>query len=223
VRDQSGRAVRSRGVVLDVSERKRWEERQQLLIHELNHRVKNTLATVQSIANQSLRNAATPDQARGDIEGRLIALSRAHDVLTREGWEGAALREIVGQAIEPFRGRGEGRFAVEGADLRLAPRSALALAMALQELATNAVKYGSLSNETGQVAITWQVDGPSGLLRFVWTESGGPPVRAPSRRGFGSRLIERSLASDLGGRADLQFHPGGVVCSIEAPVQSALG
>ncbi len=222
LRDEAGRAVRSRGVVLDVTERKRWEERQQLLIHELNHRVKNTLATVQSIAAQSLRNAATAEQARGDIEGRLIALSRAHDVLTREGWEGASLREIVMQATEPFRGRAQGRFRIEGADMRLSPHHALALSMALQELATNAVKYGALSNETGKIVIRWAVNG-SPRLSLVWTESGGPPVAAPGRRGFGSRLIERSLASDLGGRADLQFHAGGVVCTIEAPLSPALG
>jgi PAS domain S-box-containing protein len=222
VRDETGRVVRSRGVVLDITERKHWEERQQLLIHELNHRVKNTLSTVQSIAYQSLRNAATPDQARRDIEGRLIALSRAHDVLTREGWEGASLREIVSQAIEPFGGLGEDRFTVEGEDLRLSPQRALALAMALQELATNAVKYGSLSNESGRVTITATIAGAPPLMRLVWAESGGPTVPVPSRRGFGSRLIERSLAADLGGRADLQFRPDGIVCVIEAPVHRAL-
>ncbi|MDQ4136577.1 MAG: PAS domain-containing protein, partial [Pseudomonadota bacterium] len=183
LRDEAGRAVRSRGVVLDVTERKRWEERQQLLIHELNHRVKNTLATVQSIAAQSLRNAATAEQARG---------------------------------------RAQGRFRIEGADLRLSPHHALALSMALQELATNAVKYGALSNETGKIVIRWAVNG-SPRLSLVWTESWGPPVAAPGRRGFGSRLIERSLASDLGGRADLQFHAGGVVCTIEALLSPALG
>jgi PAS domain S-box-containing protein len=222
LRDEAGRALRSRGVVLDVTERKRWEERQQLLIHELNHRVKNTLATVQSIASQSLRSAVTADQARADIESRLLALSRAHDVLTREGWDGASLTEIVTQAVEPFRGRAEGRFRIRGADLRLSPRRALALAMALQELATNAVKYGALSNETGEVAIAWGLHGPQ-LLRLVWTESGGPRVEAPGRRGFGSRLIERSLASDLGGGARLQFHAAGVVCTIEAPFSAETG
>jgi PAS domain S-box-containing protein len=230
VRDESGRVLRSRGVLVDITDRKRWEERQQLLVNELNHRVKNTLATVQSIANQSLRNASTPEQARGDIEGRLIALSRAHDVLTREGWEGASLREIVAQAISPFAGRvasGEsepagGRFVLEGPDLRLTPRTALALAMALQELATNAVKYGALSNETGQVRIIWSVD-ESRCLRLTWSEQGGPPVTPPSRRGFGSRLIERSLSSDLGGEVSLRFEPSGVVCTIEAPVSDSNG
>ncbi|HEV2605448.1 MAG TPA: PAS domain S-box protein [Microvirga sp.] len=213
VRDEAGRVLRSRGVLLDITERKRWEERQQLLVNELNHRVKNTLATVQSIANQSLRNAATPAQARGDIEGRLIALSRAHDVLTREGWEGANLREIVAHAIEPF---GQ-RFVVQGPDLRLLPRMALALAMALQELATNAVKYGALSNETGEVEIAWTADDHRHLA-LTWTERGGPAVAPPNRRGFGSRLIERSLASDLGGTVALRFEPGGVVCTIAAPL-----
>jgi two-component sensor histidine kinase len=151
-------------------------------------------------------------------------------VLTREGWEGASLREIVAQAISPFAGRvasGEsepagGRFVLEGPDLRLTPRTALALAMALQELATNAVKYGALSNETGQVRIIWSVD-ESRCLRLTWSEQGGPPVTPPSRRGFGSRLIERSLSSDLGGEVSLRFEPSGVVCTIEAPVSDSNG
>ncbi len=228
LRDETGEVVRSRGVVLDITDRKRWQERQQLLLHELNHRVKNTLATVQSISSQSLRNSETAEQARIDLEGRLIALSRAHDVLTREGWEGASLREIVGEAIKPFGSEashakaGRGRFVVHGPDLRLPPRVALSLAMAFQELATNAVKYGALSVEGGRVDIKWDVDA-AWHLRLTWREQGGPLVAPPSRWGFGSRLIERSLAAELGGRVNLSFEPDGVVCAIEVGISDALG
>ncbi len=219
LRDEAGRAVRSRGVVLDVTERKRWEERQQLLIHELNHRVKNTLATVQSIAAQTLRSSQTTEQARHAIEERLLALSRVHDVLTRESWEGAGLAEIVAQAMAPYRHDRDDRLRMQGPEVRLSPRMALAIAMALQELATNAVKYGALSNETGTIAITWCLEEEGKRLRLHWREAGGPPVRAPERRGFVTRLIERSLAQDLDGRVEITFAPAGLVCTVDAPLQ----
>jgi PAS domain S-box-containing protein len=209
------------GVLLDISERKRAEERQQLLVNELNHRVKNTLATVQSIASQTLRNAATPEDAQRGFESRLIALSRAHDVLTREKWEGASLYEVVAQALEPYSDRTEDRLHLSGPHVRLAPRTALALAlaMAVQELATNAVKYGALSNAGGEIAIAWTVeDGAPAMLHLRWEESGGPPVEPPARRGFGSRLIERSLAHELEGEVRLSFAPTGLVCTIDAPL-----
>ncbi|MCB8820370.1 sensor histidine kinase [Microvirga rosea] len=201
-------------------QRERAEERQRLLLNELNHRVKNTLATVQFIVAQSLRTAATPGQARESLEGRLIALARAHDVLTREQWEGAELKDIVSQAIEPFQNPDEQRWHVEGPEVRVSPQTALALAMTFQELATNAVKYGALSNATGQVRITWSaVEGsgsPGNRISIRWEENGGPLVRKPTRRGFGSRLLERALAQDLGGEVRLDFVSTGVVCTVEA-------
>jgi PAS domain S-box-containing protein len=207
------------GVLLDISERKRAEERQQLLVNELNHRVKNTLATVQSIASQTLRNAVTPEDAQRAFESRLIALSRAHDVLTREKWEGASLYEVVAQALEPYSDRGEDRLHLSGPHVRLAPRTALALAMAVQELATNAAKYGALSGTTGEIAITWNVEaGEPAVLRLRWEERGGPPVEPPARRGFGSKLIERSLAHELQGTVRIEFARTGVVCTLEAPL-----
>jgi PAS domain S-box-containing protein len=218
--DRDGRIREWIGANIDVTEQTRAEEHQTLLIHELNHRVKNTLATVQSIAAQTLRNAPTMEQAREAFEGRLLALSRAHDVLTRENWEGAGLREIVEQALAPYASRREGRLQLAGRDVRLAPRMALALAMALQELATNAVKYGALSGDIGEIEIAWKLDRRDGarVLRLRWQEKGGPPVAPPQRRGFGSRLIERSLAQDLDGEVRMEFAPGGVVCTIDAPV-----
>lgn len=216
---KDGMPTRTLGVALDITEMKKAEEHQQLLIYELNHRVKNTLATVQSIASQSLRNARTTSEARDAVEGRLFALSRAHDVLTRENWDGAYLREVVQEAIAPFQGS-PSRFDLDGRDVRLPPRIALAVAMALQELGTNAVKYGALSNETGRVKIGWsilrQAGGPR--LEMIWQETGGPPVVEPSRRGFGTRLIERSLAQELHGDVNIAFMPSGVVCTINAPL-----
>ncbi|WP_243371470.1 PAS domain-containing sensor histidine kinase [Microvirga solisilvae] len=207
----------------NVSDRKNAEEHRELLIHELNHRVKNTLATVQSIAAQTLRNAGASQEARMAFEARLFALSRAHDVLTRENWEGASLREIVAQSIEPYRGLGETRVSGEGPEVRLSPRMALALSMALQELATNAAKHGALANGSGQVAIIWSLDETSqpARLHLRWEEKGGAPVRPPQRRGFGTRLIERSLASDLQGHVMIDFAPGGVVCTIDAPMDES--
>ena len=207
------------GVILDVTDAKHAQEQQNLLIHELNHRVKNTLATVQSIAAQTLRNAASPSAAREGIEGRLMALARAHDVLTRENWEGAELREVVATVVEPYSGRGQDRLRIEGPPVRMTPRMALALAMALQELATNAVKYGALSNQTGRIRIAWGPPSGDAERRLVlsWEESGGPPVAAPTRRGFGTRLIERSLAQDLGAEVAVDYAPGGLVCRVDMP------
>ncbi|HZH50822.1 MAG TPA: PAS domain S-box protein [Microvirga sp.] len=217
-RDTDGRIVKWYGTTENIHERKLAGEHQQLLINELNHRVKNTLATVQSIASQTLRNAPSVAQGREAIERRLLALSRAHDVLTSENWEGASLRQIVVRAMEPYRTYGEARIQLRGSDVRLSPRMALALAMALHELATNAVKYGALSNEVGRIRITWsigQVDAQPHLL-LRWEEQGGPSVGPPARQGFGSRLIERSLAHDLGGRVAIDYAPTGVVCTVEA-------
>jgi PAS domain S-box-containing protein len=204
----------------DITETKQLEEHQRLLINELNHRVKNTLATIQSIASQTLRNATTLVEAQVAFEARLFALSRAHDVLTRENWEGAGLREIVAEAIAPYSNRREDRLHLDGPNVRLPPRIALALAMALQELTTNAVKYGALSNGFGEIHIQWALDqAPEPLrLRLHWEESGGPPVQAPKRRGFGTRLVERSLAQDLDGDVRIEFAPGGVTCTVDAPL-----
>ena len=221
--DDKGTFLGFTGCNVDITDAKRAEEHLLLLIHELNHRVKNTLATVQSIALQSLRGLEGPEAeaARAAFEARLIALARVHDVLTRESWEGAELSSVAADAIRPLdRPDGQpSRFTVSGPPLRLAPRLALSIAMALHELGTNAVKYGALSNDSGRVRIAWSVERKGETrLNLRWSESGGPPVRSPTRRGFGSRLIERSLARELAGEVELLYEPGGVVCTIKAPV-----
>ncbi len=209
------------GVAYDVTEARRFSERQRLLINELNHRVKNSLATVQSLAAQSLRPGDEPEAARRRFERRLVALAKAHDVLTRESWDGAALQDIVEEALRPFREGDPRRIEVGGPPLRLPPQAALAMSMTLHELATNAAKYGALSNEDGRVSLRWTASAPEAPydLEMVWAESGGPPVTPPRRRGFGTRLIELQLAHELEGGARFDFQPDGLVCTLHAPIR----
>jgi PAS domain S-box-containing protein len=223
IQDEGSRPIGTIIEVRDIRAEKQAQEHQRVLINELNHRVKNTLATVQSIAAQTLRNAPSTREAKEALEGRLFALSRTHDTLTRESWEGADLYDIAAQAVEPYSTEGEDRLHLNGPHVRLPPRMALALAMAFQELATNAVKYGALSIPGGEIRITWAVDpiGSDKDLHLRWEEQGGPPVEAPTRRGFGTRLIERSLAQDLGGDVRIEFAPTGVVCTVVAPLTSS--
>ncbi|MBV1795722.1 sensor histidine kinase [Siccirubricoccus sp. G192] len=191
------------------------DERQHLLLNELNHRVKNSLAAVQAIAAQTLGAAPDLETAKARLQARLLALSAAHDVLTRESWEGASLAELFDAALAPLRPAEPGRVLREGPPIWLPPRAVLALTLAFHELATNAAKYGALSVPAGRVTVEWALR-PGRLLWLRWTESGGPHVAPPTRRGFGSRLIERSLAHDLRGRVAMGFRPNGVVCTIEA-------
>ena len=223
IQDEGSRPIGTIIEVRDIRAEKQAQEHQRVLINELNHRVKNTLATVQSIAAQMLRNAPSTQEAKEALEGRLFALSRTHDVLTRESWEGADLYDIAAQAVEPYSTQGEDRLHLNGPHVRLPPRMALALATAFQELATNAVKYGALSVPGGEIRITWAVDplGSDKDLHLRWEERGGPPVEPPARRGFGTRLIERSLAQDLGGDVRIEFAPNGVVCTVAAPLESS--
>jgi PAS domain S-box-containing protein len=216
-RDAEGNILLWYGTTEDIHERKVGEDHQRLLINELNHRVKNTLATVQAIAFQTFKGDISLDEARARFEARLLALSNAHNLLTEQNWEGASLRSVIMRAVAPLAGE-ESRFDFEGPDLWAAPRAALALSLALHELSTNAAKYGALSNEAGRVSIGWQISGPA--LRLEWKESGGPAVIQPKQRGFGSRLVERGLAADLGGKATLYFEPDGLLCLVEASLEA---
>ena len=190
-----------------------------MLVAELNHRVKNTLATVQSLARQTGRGAASAPKFLSAFETRLLALARAHDLLTREDWTGTTVDEVARGALAPHLA--DGRVRLAGPSLRVEPRAAVALAMALQELATNAAKHGALSAGGGRVAASWRADGgaSSGLLE--WEEAGGPPVAEPmpgAKRGFGLRLLVQGLRQDLGAGADLRFEPGGLRCAIRFPL-----
>ncbi len=219
LRNAQGRIVGASKIARDVTDRRKQEERRKLLTNELNHRVKNTLATIQSVAAQTFRGGSQAATLR-QFEKRLVALSRTHDVLTRESWEGADLAELVEDTISPLCVEPAERFEINGPTLRLRPKVALSLSMALHELCTNAVKHGALLNLGGRVKIAWQVEysGPARRLRLHWEELDGPLVEAPCQRGFGSRLLERALARELGGKVQLIFPPSGVVCDIEAPL-----
>ncbi|WP_372922356.1 sensor histidine kinase [Roseovarius sp.] len=207
----------------DITERKADAARLHMLMNELNHRVKNTLATVQSIFVQTMQGEAITDQARERVMSRVMALSRSHDLLTEQSWLSAPLREVVCRALAPFGAAEDAsaRFSIAGDAFELQPKPALAIAMGLHELATNAVKYGALSVEGGTVDLSWTRI-PGEILRLTWVERGGPAVKKPSRIGFGRRLIERGLAHELGGSARIGFHPEGVICEIDIPTETAL-
>jgi two-component sensor histidine kinase len=200
----------------DVTDRVLAERQQKLLVDELNHRVKNTLATVQAIAQQTLRSAADPPAFQAAFEARLLALSKTHDLLTATNWRGAALRDVLLVELKPYA---PNQYQLEGPDVDLTPAEALALGLVVHELATNAAKYGALSEGEGCVSVAWSIG--DGRLSLTWRERGGPHVAPPSRRGFGSRLIERSLQGSLSGEARLEFAPAGLVCRIELPLAKA--
>lgn len=193
-------------------------ERQLLLTQELEHRIKNTLATVSAIANQTMQGDAHAE-VRQAFTNRLITLARAHDLLTKTSWSGAPIREVIEGGLAPHR-TGRNRIDVSGPDLELQPRQALGLSLAIHELATNAIKYGALVSASGSIDITWSKgDDAHPGLRLLWKESGGPEVKQPAadKMGFGTRLIERMLANDFGGKVKTTYAPTGVVCELIAP------
>jgi two-component sensor histidine kinase len=203
---------------INATEKDSADRLQRLLLEELHHRVKNTLATVMAITSQSLRNATNLEQGREAISHRLIALGRSHDLLMQTSWTSASLSAVVRSATEPFNAGENQRFVVEVGELEVGPAAVLSLAMALNELCTNAVKYGALSNSQGHVRIISLLDGDAQRLKLIWEESGGPLVKEPTRRSFGTRLIESSLARLLHGDARLRFEPSGVICEFDFPL-----
>ena len=199
-------------------------ERRKFLLRELDHRCKNTLAAVQSIADQTLRRSPSPAHFVEAFNGRLGALSRAHELLTREEWGHAPLAEVASQALGAFGGIDGVRIQASGPDIMLAPETSVAMHMTLHELAVNAAKYGALSVEGGRLAVGWSVDmaGEPHMLDLTWIETGGPPVAASPTRGFGSRLIEQGIARELNGEARLTFAPDGLRFRLIAPLSTRL-
>ena len=198
--------------------RRQHERHLELLVAELNHRVKNTLSVVQSFAHQSFKSGRSGKEGVEAFEGRLLALARAHNLLTRENWDTISLNELVRTCLE---GAEEStRFDIDGADVPVTPKTAVTIAMTLHELATNSIKYGALSSQSGKVRVHWWSD--DAHFHFQWADMDGPVVEAPSRRGFGSRMLERALAGELRGKATLDYRPTGLVYEVEAPERPQL-
>jgi PAS domain S-box-containing protein len=228
VRDAAGAPGYFVSVIEDITARKGMEAQQEellralqdrerhleLLVGELGHRVKNALAIVQAMASQMKRDDVDPRDAYDRLEARLMGLSEAHEVLTGQNWEGAALADVVLRTVRPIAGERAGQLNVRGAPVWLAPETAVALSLTLHELATNALKYGALSTTDGRVAVSWRRTGR--YVTITWREQKGPPVRSPTRIGFGSRLIRRELTPGSG-VAELGFEPAGVVCRLRCP------
>jgi PAS domain S-box-containing protein len=223
VHDKSGAVVQYFTSFVDLSKHKEEQAQSKMLIEELNHRVKNTLATVQSIVWQASRANSDPQVIREAVESRLFALSRSHNLLTRENWQSAGLLDVLHDALEPFgvtEGRAE-RLVITGENIRLSTRAALALGIAFNELATNAVKYGAFSNDTGSIRIDWTIEPASeGRRRLIlsWQEKDGPQVKPPLRKGVGSRVLERGLTHELEGTVQLDYRPDGLICTMNIPV-----
>lgn len=211
-------------VTTDISERKEQERIRAWLLAELNHRVKNNLSTVQALAHHSMGSTSSPEEFRRIFDARLMALSRAHDLLMRETWTSAGLGQIATETLAPFSLDDDGRVVIVGPEVRFSPTAAVTMTLAFHELATNAAKFGALSRPGGRVSVRWAVDRSQdpGAVDLVWREAGGPPASLPTRRGFGSRLIERGAARELGGHVRLDFEPDGVVCAFHLPLSQKI-
>jgi two-component sensor histidine kinase len=208
----------------DLTARKRAEERQLLLMAELDHRVKNTLTTVLAICSRTLSGHQTLDSFKAAFEGRIRALAETHNLLSQNRWLGVSLRQVLEVELAPYVDGSSERVAYPADDVLLTPRAALGLGLVFHELVTNAVKYGAFVTETGKVDCTWEqlndMDGPR--LRIVWREDSGRPIPPPTRRGFGRTIVELGLSFELGGSAELEFLPNGVVCRMDLPASEVL-
>jgi two-component sensor histidine kinase/CheY-like chemotaxis protein len=204
---------------IDAKEREAADKLQKLILAEMHHRIKNTLATVSAIAAQSLRTATSIEHGRHAIEGRLIALGRAHDLLMQVSWANASLMKTVRCATEPYDGHGAGRFSIDGPDIGITSGAVIALAMTFNELCTNTTKFGALSVPAGRIEIGWMVDDATQRLQLKWAEKGGPAVAAPTRRSFGTRMMD-SLGQQLNGEVELAYQPTGFVYMLDVPLGS---
>lgn len=210
--DPAGRVVRVSGVTIDITERKHAEERQNLLAREVDHRAKNALALAQSIVR--LTRGDNVKAYVQSVEGRINALARVHTVLSLSSWQGAEVKRLVDEELAPYS-LGN-RITLSGPEVQLRPTTAQTLALALHELVTNSAKYGALSSQSGRLAVTWQ--NGTGLLELIWEEKGGPPVQVPVSRGFGTRSVIASIESQLGGKADFDWRPEGLLCRLSVPL-----
>jgi PAS domain S-box-containing protein len=223
IRNAFGKVVGASKIARDISERKRAEqalakaaEQQELLVAELCHRVKNTLATVISIAKQSFPKDQTVEEARHSFSARICALGQTHGRLAETNWSGVSFETMLLDEFAPYRREDEPNVHLSGPPIRLSPKQALTLGMAIHELTTNAAKYGALSTKSGRLEVVWQVNPKH--IAISWTEAGGPPVSKPDRSGFGRLLLERALAADLKGEVRLDFAESGLRCDIVVPL-----
>jgi two-component sensor histidine kinase len=204
---------------IEAEEREAADRLQKLILEELHHRIKNTLATVSAIVSQSLRTADSLEHGQQAIEGRLLALGRAHDLLLQARWSSASLVDIVQGATEPYDSKGEGRFSIQGPDIKITSGAVITLAMTLNELCTNTTKFGALSMPAGRIEIVWSVDDKNERLHLTWTEKDGPEVHPPTRHSFGTRLIG-TLGKQLNGEVELVYAPKGFSYVLDAPLSS---
>jgi two-component sensor histidine kinase len=204
---------------IDAKEREAADKLQKLILEELHHRIKNTLATVSAIASQSLRTATSIEHGQHAIEGRLVALGRAHDLLLQARWANASLDQTIHGATEPYVTIGSGRISIAGPDIRITSGAVIALAMTLNELCTNTTKFGALSVPAGRIEITWKIDEATQRLHLTWSEKNGPAVSAPSRQSFGTRLIG-TLGQQLKGQVNLAYDATGFVYVLDVPMAS---
>ena len=202
---------------IDAKEREAADKLQKLILEEMHHRIKNTLATVSAIASQSLRTATSIEHGQQAIEGRLIALGRAHDLLLQVSWANASLLDTVRGATKPYEDQGAKRFSIDGPDIGITSGAVIALAMTFNELCTNTTKFGALSVPEGRVEIAWTIDDVARRLRLTWTEKSGPAVDSPTRRSFGTRMIQ-ALGGQLSGQVELAYKPNGFVYSLDVPL-----
>ena len=204
---------------IDEKERETADRLQKLILDELHHRIKNTLATVSAIASQSLRTATSIEHGQQAIEGRLVALGRAHDLLMQVSWSSTSLADTIRSATEPYDSQAKARFAIAGPEIGITSGAVIALAMTLNELCTNTTKFGALSVPGGRVEIVWSLDEATQRVRLIWTEKGGPAVAAPTRKSFGSRMMG-SLGQQLNGEVQLVYEPSGFVYLLDVPLTS---
>jgi two-component sensor histidine kinase len=206
---------------IDAKERETADKLQKLILEEMHHRIKNTLATVRAITSQSLRTAISIEHGQQAIDSRLAALGHAHDLLMKARWANASFVQIVRSATEPYDSQSAGKFSIQGPDIKIASAAVIAFAMTLNELCTNTTKFGALSVPSGRVEIAWRIDEEKQRLIFTWTESGGPVVYAPIRRSFGTRLIG-SLGQQLKGEVQQSYSPAGFAYALDVPMSSLM-
>jgi two-component sensor histidine kinase len=204
---------------IDAAQRETADRLQKIILEELHHRIKNTLATVSAIASQSLRTADSIEHGQQAIESRLLALGRAHDLLLQARWSSANLAHIVQGSTEPFDSQGEGKFSIKGPAIKITSGAVISLAMTLNELCTNATKFGALLVPAGRIEIAWNIDEKNERLHLTWTETGGPAVHAPTRQSFGTRLVE-TLGKQLNGRVEMTYAPKGFVYALDVPLSA---